>query len=198
MQNWDPTETVCLTNDGWKWLDQGATEAGTLGAWTLHQVFEMVEFVVTNGYINRGGRLRHQLRGFGKGLPCAPQLANLACYPVEADFANKCQPKKVEINFRFFHDILTLKDVIPTEGDAVQNHMARGWGNWGRRTGLGWQPMDKGEVDLLGNGAGVGNKERGHKVFERAALLRHVLPGCAYNGTWAVIAWSRMASGLGC
>ena len=102
MQNRDPTETVCLTNDGWKWLDQGATEAGTLGAWTLDQVFEMVEFVVTNGYINHGGSLRHQLRGFGKGLPCAPQLANLACYTVEADFANQCQPKKVEINFRFF------------------------------------------------------------------------------------------------
>ena len=104
-----------LTNDGWKWFDAEATAADLLGAWTLDQVMELVEFVVTNGYISRGGRLRHQVRGFGMGLPCAPQLANLACYTVEAEFSEKCQPEDVEMNFRFIDDILTLTGIIPTE-----------------------------------------------------------------------------------
>ena len=49
------------------------------------------------------------------GLPCAPQLANLACYTVEAEFSEKCQPEDMEMNFRFIDDILTLTGIIPTE-----------------------------------------------------------------------------------
>ena len=67
VQERAPTETVRLTNDGWKWFDAEATTANLLGAWTLDQVMELVEFVVTNGYISRGGRLRRQVRGFGMG-----------------------------------------------------------------------------------------------------------------------------------
>ena len=115
VQERAPTETVRLTNDGWKWFDAEATAADLLGAWTLDQVMELVEFVVTNGYISRGGKLRRQVRGFGMGLPCAPQLANLACYTVEAEFSEKCQPEDVEMNFRFIDDILTLTGIIPTE-----------------------------------------------------------------------------------
>jgi hypothetical protein len=49
------------------------------------------------------------------GLACAPQLANLACYVVERDFAEKRQPEEVEHNCRFIDDILTLTGCIPSE-----------------------------------------------------------------------------------
>ena len=107
-------EMVHLTNNGWKWFRAEATEANLLGTWTLDQVMELVEFVVTNGYISCGGRLWPQLRGFGMGLPCAPELANLACYTVEAEFLETCQPEDVEMNFKFIDDIVTLTGIIPT------------------------------------------------------------------------------------
>ena len=75
VQERAPAETVRLTNDGLKWFDAEATAADLLRAWTLDQVMELVEFVVTNGYISRRGRLRRQVKGFGMGLPCAPQLS---------------------------------------------------------------------------------------------------------------------------
>ena len=93
VQQRAPTETVRLTNDGWKWFHAEATEADLLGGWTLNQVMELVEFVVTSGCISRGGRWRRQVRGFGMGLSCAPQLANLAYYTVEAEFSENATPK---------------------------------------------------------------------------------------------------------
>ena len=137
VQDRAPTEPVRLTNDGWKWFDAEATTADLLGAWTLDQVMKLVEFVVTNGYISRGGGLRRQVRGFGMGLPCAPQLANLACYTVEAGFSAKCKPKDVEMNFRFSNDILTLTGIIPKEKQYGMQHKTT-WLTTGREGDIGW------------------------------------------------------------
>ena len=136
VQERAPTETVRLTNEGWKWFDVEATTADLLGAWTLDQVMELVEFVVTNGYISRGGKLRRQVRGFGMGLPCAPQLANLACYTVEAEFSEKCQPENLEMNFTFIRDILTLIGIIPTEKEYGMQYKTT-WPTTGREGDTG-------------------------------------------------------------
>ena len=56
------------------------------------------------------------------GLPCAPQLANLACYTLEAEFSEKCQPEDMEMNFRVIDDILTLTGIIPTEKDYCMQY----------------------------------------------------------------------------
>ena len=42
------------------------------------------------------------------GLPCAPQMANLACYVPEREFACRCKPEEVQFNYRFIDDILTM------------------------------------------------------------------------------------------
>jgi len=76
---------------------------------------EMVNFVINNGYIKRGNTIYKLVKGFGMGLACAEQLANLGCYPVERDFATGKAPKEVEHNYRFIDDIETLTGCIPTE-----------------------------------------------------------------------------------
>ena len=85
------------------------------GQWTREEVTEMVTFVVNNGYIKRGHTIHKQVEGFGMGLACAPQLANLGCYVVERDFAGGQKPEDVEHNYRFIDDILTLTGCIPSE-----------------------------------------------------------------------------------
>ena len=49
------------------------------------------------------------------GLPCAPQMANLACYVPEREFACRCKPEDVQFNYRFIDDILTMSGKIPSE-----------------------------------------------------------------------------------
>ena len=127
---------MCLTNEGWKWVGAKATVADLLEAWTLHQLMELVEFVVTNGCISRGGRLRCQVRGFGMGLPCAPPLVSLACYTVKAEFSEKCLPEDVEMNFRFIDDILTLTGIIPMEKEYGMQYKTT-WPTTGREGDTG-------------------------------------------------------------
>jgi hypothetical protein len=108
-----------------------------------------MKFVVCDGYVSRGGQIYHQVKGFGMGLACAPQLANLGCYPVERDFAAGCRPEEVEHNYRYIDDILTLSGRIPSEeaygmrykstkpkqGPVVYLGMELIWGSWkGRPT----------------------------------------------------------------
>ena len=102
---------LCLSKRGW---EPEMPEAQPEG-WTRMEVMELVEFVVKNGYWKAAGKIKHQVRGFGMGLQCAPQLANLACYIPERDFAATCTPEEVEHNYRFIDDILTLSGKIPSE-----------------------------------------------------------------------------------
>ena len=83
--------------------------------WTKDEVLELVNFVIDNGYVKRGQTILKQVMGFGMGLACAGQIANLGCYPVERDFADKRQPSEVEYNGRYIDDILTLTGCIPSE-----------------------------------------------------------------------------------
>jgi hypothetical protein len=139
-----------LTRSGWVQLTEEELRAcDEVGMWDQAAVEEMLEFVVCNGYVSRGGRIYHQVKGFGMGLACAPQLANLGCYPVERDFAAGCRPEEVEHNYRYIDDILTLSGRIPSEeaygmrykstkpkqGPVVYLGMELIWGSWkGRPT----------------------------------------------------------------
>ena len=110
----DDGKNLRARRDGWvKLTDEEATRP-QLGTWTKEEVLDMVSFVVDNGYIKRGNAILRQVKGFGMGLACAPQIANLGCYPVERDFAASKSPADVEHNYRFIDDILSLTGCIPS------------------------------------------------------------------------------------
>jgi hypothetical protein len=66
--------TPTLTQHGWSWSGDGVDYA---------KLYEMIHFSVHTNYILNGTQLRMQIRGIPMGIPHAPQLVNLACYPVE-------------------------------------------------------------------------------------------------------------------
>ena len=103
-------ETLRLTRKGWVQDTGAAHQEG----WTQPELIELVSFVINNGYLKWGSRIKRQVKGFGMGLQCAPQFANLACYIPERDYAGTCAPEEVEDNYRFIDDILTFSGKIPT------------------------------------------------------------------------------------
>ena len=104
-----------LRRGSWVCLSKEEVSAPAIGNWDKGEVLDLLQFVVDNGYIKRGTKVLRQVKGFGMGLACAGQMANLALYPVERDFAKGKQPKEVEHNYRFIDDINTLTGCIPTE-----------------------------------------------------------------------------------
>ena len=96
-------------------LTEAEANTPSVANWTQEEVSELLMFVVDNGYIRRGTVVLKQVMGFGMGLACAGQMANLGCYPVERDYAEGKAPKDVEHNYRFIDDIETLTGSIPTE-----------------------------------------------------------------------------------
>ena len=80
-------EHLRIRRDGWVTLTDKDVAKPSIGIWSREEVLELVLFVVDNGYIKRGDTVLKQVKGFGMGLACAPQIANLGCYPVERDFA---------------------------------------------------------------------------------------------------------------
>jgi hypothetical protein len=109
------------------------------GSWDLDGLLTLVNFVVDNGYVERDGRILRQVQGFGMGLACAPQIANLGCYPVERDFAAKRKPIEVEHNFRFIDDILSLSGCVPTELEYGMQYKTTGEAASGRMVYLGME-----------------------------------------------------------
>ncbi len=106
-----------LRTGGWVQMEPTEAEMEAPGNWTIEEVMELVHFVLDNGYVQREDVILRQVKGFGMGLACAPQIANLGCYPVERDFAQNKEPKEVEHNYRFIDDILSLTGCIPSEED---------------------------------------------------------------------------------
>ena len=111
-----------LTAAGWVHLTQLEAKEKLACTWTMDEVVELVNFVIDNGYVKRGSIILKQVKGFGMGLACAGQIANLGCYPVERDFADKRSPSEVEHNGRFIDDILTLTGCIPSEEEYGMQH----------------------------------------------------------------------------
>ena len=78
-----------ISSQGWVWIDPKHKPSTMV--WDQEEVIDLVKFVVHNSYLKRGQTIYHRKKGFGMGLPCPPQLANLACYTVEATFAETCE-----------------------------------------------------------------------------------------------------------
>ena len=71
-----PSSDPTLTMAGWSWDGMG---------YSLADLKTLITFAVENNFTCNGGQVRRQIKGMPMGLPPAPQLANLACYPVERD-----------------------------------------------------------------------------------------------------------------
>jgi hypothetical protein len=80
----DANTNPTLTTGGWSWDGLG---------YTMADLKELVSTAVNNNYTCNGGKVRRQIRGMPMGLPPAPQLANLACYPVERDHMHSLPPQ---------------------------------------------------------------------------------------------------------
>ena len=123
----DPQEgkALRLSRNGWVQLTAEEARQPTIKRWNQGEVLEMLEFVFENGYIKRGKTIYKQAKGFGMGLACAVQMANLGCYPPERDFAEKKQPEDVEFNFRFVDDTLSLTGCFPTQEDYGMAYISK-------------------------------------------------------------------------
>ena len=67
-------EDVRLGVSGWSLLGDGFTQA---------QIAELLTYLIHSSFTCNGGQVRRQIMGMPMGIPAAPQIANLACYPVE-------------------------------------------------------------------------------------------------------------------
>jgi len=61
--------------------------------WSLEDIQDMVRFSLETAYTVNGGLVRRQVKGIPMGIPHAPQLANLACYPIEKPYFLSHQPR---------------------------------------------------------------------------------------------------------
>ena len=91
----DQQPSLTLDTQGWSWIDEGYTKA---------QVAGLLAFLVTNNYTCNGGRVRKQIKGTPVGMPAAPQIANLACYPVEKKHSYALGPGKTKAVCRYIDD----------------------------------------------------------------------------------------------
>ena len=65
-----------LKKGRWVWLTDEDLSKPTIGTWTQKEVLDLVEFVINNWYVKCGNVILRQVKGFGMGLACAPQIAN--------------------------------------------------------------------------------------------------------------------------
>ena len=83
----EPHQELKLGPEGWVMV-AGNDPIQDIKFCSQQEIIRMVDFVVRNGYMKRGGKIFQQVTGFGMGLAHAPQLANLVCYTVEARYAD--------------------------------------------------------------------------------------------------------------
>ena len=92
--------TICAIDEAWDFVtqkDNGMAEDGAPLAYTLGpkgwskmgegyskaRVAELLTYLIEHNYVLSGGRVLRQIKGMPMGMPAAPQIANLARYPVE-------------------------------------------------------------------------------------------------------------------
>ena len=115
-----PDTSASLSNSltlgvyGWTWGGDGLS---------LQHVAEFLTYLVSRNYTCNGGQIRRQIRGMPMGMPAAPQIANLACYPVEKAHAYKLGPGKTQTVCRFIDDIWSSGVPLP----AVRNGICLRW-----------------------------------------------------------------------
>jgi len=81
----------------------------------MDQLSELLTFLIFNSFTYNGGSVRRQIKGMPMGIPAAPQIANLACYPVERDHAYRLGPGKSLTVCRYIDDFWSSGVPLPPE-----------------------------------------------------------------------------------
>jgi len=120
------------------------------GGWTydpdaglsVDRLMELVAWVVGNTYIQCGERILRQKIGIPMGTNCAPELANLFCYSVEARYVDSHPDCRHEFTYRFIDDILTTEpEGLPTPAEYGLEYAETPAGPDGSRTYLGMKVL---------------------------------------------------------
>ena len=99
---------LTLGSKGWSKVGKGYSRA---------QVAELLTYLIEHNYVNIGGRVLRQTKGMPMGMPAAPQIANLACYPVEKAQAYKLGAGKSLVVCRYIDDIYSAGVTLPSQED---------------------------------------------------------------------------------
>ena len=99
---------LTLGSKGWSKVGKGYSRA---------QVAELLTYLIEHNYVNIGGRVLRQIKGMPMGMPAAPQIANLACYPVEKAQAYALGPGRPFVVCRYIDDIYSAGVPLPSQED---------------------------------------------------------------------------------
>lgn len=77
--------------------------------YTICEVQDLLIFLMAHNYTCNGGRVRRQIKGMPMGMPAAPQIANLACYPVEKEWSYQMGRGATAMASRFIDDLYSAK-----------------------------------------------------------------------------------------
>ena len=99
-------EDVRLGVSGWSLLGDGFTQA---------QIAELLTYLIHSSFTCNGGQVRRQIMGMPMGIPAAPQIANLACYPVEKAHAYTLGPGRCLTVCRYIDDFWASGVTLPSE-----------------------------------------------------------------------------------
>ena len=89
---------------GWSYEGEG---------YSIPQLRELLTYLVTHNFTSDGGKVRRQIQGMPMGMPAAPQIANLACYPVEKAHAYALGPGKSLVVCRYIDDLYSAGVPLP-------------------------------------------------------------------------------------
>ena len=101
-----PPFQLTLTPSGWSWDGEGYTRS---------QVADLLAFLIQHNYTCNGGHIKRQIKGMPMGMPAAPQIANLACYPVEKAHAYALGPGRCLTVTRFIDDFWSSGVPLPPQ-----------------------------------------------------------------------------------
>ena len=87
---------LTLSTVGWSWCGMG---------FTLPQVAELLSFLLENNFNYNGCQFMRQITGLPMGMPAAPRIANLSCYPVEKTHAYYLGPGNSQVVCRYIDDM---------------------------------------------------------------------------------------------
>ena len=100
--HWELSVGVC----GWSRSGEGLA---------IPQLAEMIYYLIHTNFTFNGGKVRRQIRGMPMGMPAAPQIANLSCYPVELEHAYRLGPGRT----------LTITSILMISGVLVCLYLLR-------------------------------------------------------------------------
>ena len=101
-----PPFQLTLTPKGWSWDGDGYTRS---------KVAELLAFLIQHNYTYNGGHIKRQIKGMPMGVPAAPQIPNLACYPVEKAHAYALGPGCCLTATKFIDDFWSSGVPLPSQ-----------------------------------------------------------------------------------